>query len=326
MDVTTTVAPHPSPIAPWLDGLRAAAEPTRVRLLALCAVGEWTVSELTQVIGQSQPRVSRHLKILADAGLLERFREGTWVFYRLAPAALGRALVDLLPNAPELDADRRRLDDVRLERQARARRYFDGQAAGWEQVRALTVGDAEVDAALSALLGERRPATLLDIGTGTGHVLRVAAPTIQAGLGVDLSLDMLAVARANLDQAGVANCQLRHGDMYQLPVADGAVDCAVLHQVLHFAAEPAAAIREAARVLAPGGCLIVVDLAPHGVERLRDQFAHRRLGFADDEIAAWMHAAGLQAGTPWRLTGKVATTVLWQATATTNDQERSVAA
>ncbi|TVQ34901.1 MAG: methyltransferase domain-containing protein [Geminicoccaceae bacterium] len=302
-------------MAAWLDALRAVAEPTRVRLLAICAAGEWTVSELTQVIGQSQPRVSRHLKVLADAGLLERFREGAWVFYRLAPGALGRALVELLPPAAELAADRRRLDAVRLERQRRAQAYFDGQAAAWEQVRALTVGDAEVDAAIRALLREEPPSSLIDIGTGTGHMLRLAAPVVEFGLGIDLSLDMLSVARANLDLAGVSHCQLRHGDMYQLPVADRAFDCAILHQVLHFAAEPAAAIREAARVLAPGGRLIVVDLAPHGVERLREEFAHRRLGFADDEIEAWVRAAGLVPGQARRLAGKVATIVLWQARA-----------
>ncbi len=326
MDMIHAGSTMASPMTPWLEALRAAAEPSRARLLAVCAVGEWTVSELTQVVGQSQPRVSRHLKVLADAGLLERFREGTWVFYRLAPQSLGRALVDLLPSSPELENDRRRLDDVRRDRQARAQRYFDAQAAGWEQVRALTVGDAEVDEALSALLRERPPTTLIDIGTGTGHVLKVAAPIVEAGLGIDLSFDMLAVARANLGEAGVGNCQLRHGDMYQLPVADAAFDCAVLHQVLHFAAEPGAAIREAARVLAPGGRLLVVDLASHDVERLRDEFAHRRLGFADDEIEGWMTAAGLAPGKVHRLAGKVATTVVWQAELANSVPERSVAA
>ncbi|MFW5833137.1 MAG: ArsR/SmtB family transcription factor [Pseudomonadota bacterium] len=326
MDTTPPGLISPSPMTAWLEALRAAAEPTRLRLLALCAVGEWTVSELTQVIGQSQPRVSRHLKVLADAGLLDRFREGTWVFYRMAPGALGRSLVDLLPASPELEADRRRLGDVRAERQRRARRYFDGQAAAWEQVRALTVGDAEVDAVLLALLRDAPPATLVDIGTGTGHILRVLAPAIEFGLGIDLSLDMLAVARANLDAAGVANCQLRHGDMYQLPVADRAFDCAVLHQVLHFATEPEAVIREAARVVAPGGRLLVVDLERHDVERLRQDFAHRRLGFTDEEIGGWMRDAGLDLSTVRRLAGKVATIVVWQARAAEAAGQRSAAA
>jgi ubiquinone/menaquinone biosynthesis C-methylase UbiE len=313
MDDAFTPVSDPSRLGAWLEALRAVAEPSRARLLAVCAAGEWTVSELVQVMGQSQPRVSRHLKILADAGLLKRFREGTWVFYRLAADATARSLVDLLPAAPELEADRRRLDAVRQERQRRARAYFDGEAAGWEHVRALTVADAEVDAVLVAVLGEAAPARLVDIGTGTGHVLRVAAPLVAAGVGIDLSRDMLAVARANLDEAGVRNCQLRQGDMYHLPAEDGAFDCAVLHQVLHFAAEPEVAIREAARVLAPGGRLVVVDLAPHGVERLRTDFQHRRLGFADHEVAAWMRAAGLEAGPPRHLAGKVAATVIWQA-------------
>ena len=297
----------------WLEALRAVAEPSRARLLAVCAAGEWTVSELTQVLGQSQPRVSRHLKVLADAGLLERFREGAWVFYRLAADADVRALVDLMPAAAEFAADERRLRAVREDRQRRARAYFDRQAAGWEQIRALTVADAEVDAVLLALLRERPCGRLVDIGTGTGHVLRVAAAVVERSLGIDLSLDMLAVARANLDAAGVRNCQLRQGDMYQLPVADGAFDGAVLHQVLHFAVAPEAAIREAARVLAPGGRLIVVDLAAHGIEQLRAEFAHRRLGFGDGEIASWMRSAGLEPGPVRRLAGKVAVTVIWQA-------------
>lgn len=300
-------------LGPWLDALRAVAEPSRARLLAMCAAGEWTVSELTQVLGQSQPRVSRHLKVLADAGVLERFREGAWVFYRLGPGTAGRSLAALLPRAPELEADRKRLETVREERQRRARAYFDGQAAGWEQVRALTVADAEVDAVLLALLREGPCRRLIDIGTGTGHVLRVAAPLVETALGVDLSLDMLAVARANLEAAAVRNGQLRQGDMYQLPVDDAAFDCAVLHQVLHFAAAPEAAIREAARVLAPGGRLIVVDLASHGIERLRSDFAHRRLGFAQGEVVAWMEGAGLVPGPSRRLAGKVAATVIWQA-------------
>ena len=304
-----------TPMAAFLDGLRAAAEPTRLRIMAICAVGEWTVSELTQVLGQSQPRVSRHLKVLAEAGLLERFREGTWVFYRLADrdGRMAARLVELLPDSAEFDLDRRRLEAVRAERRRKAQAYFDRQALGWERVRALTVADDEVDGALLELIGADAPAKLLDIGTGTGHVLRTLAPRIGYGLGIDLSFDMLAVARANLEAAQVVNCQVRHGDMYQLPVADGAFDCAVLHQVLHFAETPAAAVREAARALTPGSRLLVVDLAPHEDETLRLEFRHRRLGFADAEMQGWFEHAGLETGAVHHLPGKVAATVVWEA-------------
>ncbi len=310
-----SMATSDTPMAAVLEALRAAAEPTRLRILAICATGEWTVSELTQVLGQSQPRVSRHLKVLAEAGLLERFREGTWVFYRLADRdnPVAARLVELLPESSELSLDRRRLEEVRAERRRKAQAYFDRQAVGWERVRALTVADDEVDRALLEVVGAEPSSTLLDIGTGTGHVLRTLAPRIGYGLGIDLSFDMLAVARANLEAAGVANCQVRHGDMYQLPVADGAFATAVLHQVLHFAEVPAAAIREASRALAPGGRLFVVDLAPHEDETLRQEFRHRRLGFADAEMQGWFEYAGLETGVVHRLPGKVAATVIWEA-------------
>lgn len=321
----THLATLETPLATFLDRLRAAAEPTRLRLLALCAAGEWTVSELTQVLGQSQPRVSRHLKVLADAGLLERFRQGSWVFYRLMDDRgddVARRLVALLPESAELVLDRRRLEEVRAERRRRAQVYFDAQASGWERVRSLTVADEEVDRALGALVDRMPVGRLIDIGTGTGHVLRALASRIGTGLGIDLSFDMLHVARANLEAAGVTNCQVRHGDMYQLPVEDGQFDCAVLHQVLHFAEEPAEVIREAARIVGPGGRLVVVDLAAHQVEALRRDFAHRRLGFTDAELEQWFRRAGLEPGGVTRLPGPVTATMIWSAERPARDQSR----
>lgn len=312
----TVLAVAETPLAGCLDRLRAAAEPTRLRLLALCSMGEWTVSDLVQVVGQSQPRVSRHLKVLAEAGLLERFREGSWVFYRLIDRSgddVAARLVALLPASPELELDRRRLEDVRAKRRRRAQTYFDGQAWAWERVRALTVADEEVDAALQTLVATTSVSRLIDIGTGTGHVLRTLSADVDAGLGIDLSLDMLHVARANLEDAGVVNCQVRHGDMYHLPVEDSFFDCAVLHQVLHFAEDPASVVREAARVLRPGGHLVVVDLAAHDVEALRRDFAHRRLGFSDHELVDWFARAGLASGDVIRLPGPVAATMIWDA-------------
>src|SRR5688572_7984024 len=188
-----------------LDGIRAAADPSRLRLLAICSQGEWTVSELVQILGQSQPRISRHLKILAEAGLLDRFREGGWVFYRRAQngagARLARSLCRLLPDDDaELAADRRRLDTVREARRRQAERYFDDRASGWDSERDLAVDGAVVEGALRDLFAAERPPSLIDIGTGTGRILQVLAGQIGFGLGVDLSHDMLAVARANLDQ------------------------------------------------------------------------------------------------------------------------------
>lgn len=301
-----------------LEGVRAAADPSRLRLLAICSQGEWTVSELVQILGQSQPRISRHLKILAEAGLLDRFREGSWVFYRRAQngagARLARSLCRLLPDEdPALLLDRRRLEAVREARRQQAERFFDGRASAWDSERDLAVDGTRVEAALSQLFSAERPASLVDIGTGTGRILQVLAGQIGFGLGIDLSHDMLAVARANLDQREARNCQVRHGDMYQLPLPDGTFAAATLHQVLHFADDPFAALVEARRVLAPGGRLVVIDLARHEIERLREQSRHRRLGFSDEELAGWFRELGMAAEEPVRLPGPELTVVIWSA-------------
>ena len=301
-----------------LVGLRAAADASRVRLLAICAQGEWTVTELTQVLGQSQPRVSRHLKLLADAGLLERFREGSWVFYRRARtgtgARLARSLCRMLPtDDPELALDRQRLAAVRAARQEQAAQYFAAPADRWDDVRSLYVDDAKVEAALLGAFGEHPPRNLLDIGTGTGRVLQLFAPRVGFGLGIDLSREMLSVARANLDRTSLRNCQVRHGDMYHLPLPDGSFDAATMHNVLHFADDPGAALAEAARVLRPGGRLVVVDFARHELEFLRREHAHRRLGFTDAEMRGWFTAAGLIPEPPVRLAGDALTVVVWGA-------------
>ncbi len=304
-----------------LVGLRAAAEPTRLRILALLGEGEMTVSELTQVLGQSQPRVSRHLKLLCDARLLDRFPEGQWVFYRLAdrpaeaaPANLARMLAAMVPDDdPQLALDRDRLRAVKRARAAAAQAYFAANAGRWDEIRSLHIDEREVETALAHALPANGIDALLDIGTGTGRVLEVLGPQVMRGVGIDASRDMLAVARARLEAAGLAHCHVRQGDMYALPMMAATYDAVTLHLVLHFADRPGAAIAEAARVLRPGGRLVIIDFAPHRVEALRDHHAHRRLGFSDEEIAGWCRAAGLVVGTPVALPGTPLTVKLWAA-------------
>ncbi|MCB1969457.1 MAG: metalloregulator ArsR/SmtB family transcription factor [Geminicoccaceae bacterium] len=299
-----------------LAGLRAAGEESRLRLLAICAQGEWTVSELCQVMGQSQPRISRHLKLLAEAGLLERFREGSWVFYRRAQSGAGgrvaRSLCRLLPEGDELLVqDRQRLAAIRATRREEAARYFSSRAESWDHDADLTIDVARVEAALGRIFSERRCDRLLDVGTGTGRVLQILAGQITTGLGIDSSHDMLRVARANLDRLEARNCQVRHGDMYALPVRDRSVNGVTLHQVLHFADDPFAALSEAARVLQPDGRLVVIDLARHDAEWLRSEKAHRRLGFSDDEMAAWFDELGIEMAPPIVIDGSKFTTCVW---------------
>ncbi len=301
-----------------LAALRAVAEPTRLRLLSLCAEGEFTVSELTQIVGQSQPRVSRHLKQLSDAGLLQRLPEGSWVFYRLAgetPAGqLARHIVGQLPGSgTTLEQDRERLAAVRRARAAAAQGYFNANAGRWDEIRSMQVDDGLVEGRLLSMLPPDGLSALLDVGTGTGRILELYGERGVAGVGVDLSHEMLSVARANLSRSGLANVYVRHADMYRLPWPAPAFDAVTFHQVLHFADDPAAAIAEAARVVRPGGRVVIVDFAPHDVEALRTDHAHRRLGFADGEVNDWLVEAGLEPGDPATLPGNRLTVALWQA-------------
>ncbi len=301
-----------------LAALRAVAEPTRLRLLALCAEGELTVSELTQIVGQSQPRVSRHLKQLSDAGLLQRLPEGSWVFYRLAgetPAGqLARHIVGQLPGAgTTLEQDRERLATVRRARATAAQGYFDANAGRWNEIRSMQVDDGLVEGRLLSMLPPDGLGALLDVGTGTGRILELYGERGVDGVGIDLSHEMLSVARANLSRAGLSNVYVRHADMYRLPWPAPSFDAVTFHQVLHFADDPAAAIAEAARVVRPGGRIVIVDFAPHDVEALRTEHAHRRLGFADAEVNDWLVDAGLRPGAPATLPGNRLTVALWQA-------------
>ena len=281
-----------------LTSLEAAGEETRLRILCLLEVVELTVSELVAILGQSQPRVSRHLRLLVEAGLAARQREGAWAFFRLAEpgGALAREWLRRLdPADPVVNADRVRLDIAREARRKQAAAYFAARAADWDQIRALHASEERVEAALIALIGSRPFRNLLDLGTGTGRMLELFAPRAARAVGVDQSAAMLAVARAHIDQAELRHVSLRQGDIYAPPVERDAYDLVVIHQVLHFLDDPARALAEAARASSPGGRLAVVDFDAHDQEFLRDEFAHRRLGFALDEIEGYLAEAGLAA-------------------------------
>jgi len=315
-----------------LTALRAVAEPTRLRLVALSARGgELTVSELTQILGQSQPRVSRHLKLLCDAGVLDRFREGSWAFYRLAQAGpMARFVRQLVADCDEADPalalDLQRLAAIKRQRAELASDYFRANAAQWHRIRSLYVDECEVELALVDIIGRADPHDLLDIGTGTGRMLEILAARVGQALGIDQSREMLAIARVNLERAGLENARVRLGDMYQLELNDASFDAVVIHQVLHYADRPAAVIAEAARVLRPPGILVLVDFAPHDLEFLRAEHAHRRLGFADGEIAAWCRSVGLEPAPPRRLPGDPLTVVIWTAIRGSLPETRPLAA
>ncbi len=278
--------------------LKAAAEPTRLRILLLLSVGEHNVKDLTQILGQSQPRISRHLKLLTEAGLVERFREGSWVYFHVSDRTRGGLLTRRIVEAVDTDdtslrRDRERAENLKREREAAAQDYFKSHAADWDRIRTLHVPDQKVEAAMLEGLGDAKFDLLVDLGTGTGRILELFAGHYRRGLGLDVNQSMLAYARSKLSARGLDNAQVRHGDIYTLALADGVADAVVMHQVLHFLSEPAAAIAEAARVLAPGGRLMIADFEPHDLEFLRDKHAHERLGFPVAQLRQWCEEAGL---------------------------------
>ena len=288
-----------APLASVLAGLEASGEVTRLRLLALLSEAEITVSELVHILGQSQPRISRHLKLLVESGLVERHREGAWAFFNIAhsdPAAgLARDILKRIdPADQQIVADRQRLADVRRNRAEAAARYFTEIAAEWDRVRSLHVPEEEVEAAILDLVGDGRLQSVLDLGTGTGRMLQLLSPYADRVVGVDLSPAMLSVARSEVERSCLRNVHLRQGDIYALPVERDAYDLVLVHQVLHYLDDPQRALREAAHALRPGGRLVVVDFAPHRLEFLREQHTHRRLGFGRDEINQIFADVGLE--------------------------------
>ena len=301
-----------------LEIFRALADPTRLRILALLRAMELSIGELAQVLGQSQPRVSRHVKILADAGIARRRREGSWVFLGLGDAARMAPLLAAIDawSGPEqgddrAGADMARLAAVRGERARAAEEYFNAHAAEWDAMRSLHVAESEVEAAIRATLGAAPIGRLVDIGTGTGRMIELFGETARSVIGIDRSPEMLRLARAKLARAGLEHAELRQGDFHALPLPGASADTVIIHQVLHYAQQPETAVAEAARLLAPGGRLLVVDFGPHEKEELRTRHAHARLGFTDEQIAGWFAGAGLAATPPQPLAGGELTVKLW---------------
>ncbi len=301
-----------------VTALKAAAEPTRLRLLSLCSNSDLTVSELTQILGQSQPRISRHLKLLHQAGLLDRQREGSWVYFRLAiqgpSAELARILIGSMPvGDPTLALDGERLQQVFQSRTEKAAQYFGRNAKRWDQVRSLHVDEREVEQVLLDLVSTRRVKRLLDIGTGTGRMLELLATSVPELTGIDSSSEMLQVARATLARKEIRNCSLKRCTMYQIPLPGGSFDAVTIHQVLHFAEAPEQVIAEASRLLAPGGRLFIIDFEEHQLEDLREEHAHRWLGFKPKTLQDWLADAHLETGKHLSLAGGALTVGVWTA-------------
>ncbi|MGN6551761.1 MAG: ArsR/SmtB family transcription factor [Pararhizobium sp.] len=306
-----------------VETLKAAGENTRMRLLALLSAGDLTVTDLTEILGQSQPRISRHLKLLREAGLVERYQEGAWAYFRLTGegprASLSRLVVDATSKSdPVLARDGERLAGVKQARAEKAQAYFSRNARSWDQLRTLHIPEEKVEAKLKELIGAQPFDSMLDLGTGTGRILQLFEGIYRRAIGIDASRDMLTVARANLDKAGITRASVRHGDIFNLPLDRNSFDLVTIHQVLHFVEDPAAAIAEAARMLRPAGRLAIIDFAPHDLEHLRADHAHVRLGFSHESIAGWLGDCELDVETvvdlaPDARSGETLTVTIWLA-------------
>jgi len=284
-----------------VEALRAAGEPTRLRVLSLLAGEELSVMELSRILDQSQPRVSRHLKLMTDAGLIERFPDGARVFYRLSSDSLARRLINTVLDVLDADAgeaDDTRLEAVRRDREAAAGAYFERVAPQWDRIRSLYVCETAIEATILKIAGEGPFERVVDLGTGSGRMLTLLGRKAKMSVGLDLSQNMLNIARANVTKAGLDKVELRHGDIFATRLPPQSADLVLVHQVLHYLADPAAAVAEAARLVMPGGRLLIVDFAPHQLEQLREEHQHRRLGFADDEMGQWLKSAGLKSSAP----------------------------
>ncbi len=314
-----------------VDAMKAAGEPTRARILALLRRGDLAVGELVQILDQSQPRLSHHLKTLTTAGLVERLPEGSWVFYRAQTKGWAGRLLKAFFSELDLDAapfdqDRQALQKVRQARATSAEAYFSEMAENWDRLRALHYPEADIEKAIVALVGAQTYDRVIDLGTGTGRMLTLLAPLAREAEGLDLSHHMLTVARANLNRAEIRNARVRQGDVTDTPFDKNSADLIVVHQVLHYLERPEDVLLEAARVLKPGGRLVIVDFAPHDLDFLRESQGHRRLGIREDDIAAWADIAGLDLQPPTRFDPPASleqglSVLIWTATRPANQQE-----
>lgn len=277
--------------------LKAAGEITRLRLLALLSHGELSVKDMTQILDQSQPRISRHLKLLSDAGIVERHAEGAWAYFALvgqgdAAGLVQNLIAELDFDDAQLGADAAQLKSLRDQQRQQAADYFAGVAQDWDALRGLHVPEAAVEAAIAR--HAKSPAHLLiDLGTGTGRMLELLAPHYKQGIGIDSSREMMAVARAKLSDAGISHGHIRHGDIVDLGDYAGQADRIIIHQVLHYFDDPGIILKSATQALNASGEMLIVDFAPHNLEFLRDEHAHRRLGLSQDQMRIWAQAAGL---------------------------------
>nr|WP_321443889.1 metalloregulator ArsR/SmtB family transcription factor [uncultured Cohaesibacter sp.] len=277
--------------------LKASGEPTRLRLLSLLAEGDLSVKDLTAILNQSQPRISRHLKLLYEAGLVDRLPEGAWVYYCLTrDQAKGDLVSASLRHIDQEDLmirrDMERLAQIKQTQRQQATEYFQQNAERWDELRALHVPESAVESAILEALGDKPIQRMLDLGTGTGSMLSLLADRCRFGLGVDANRSMLAIARTRLDGPHHNHLHVQQGDILDLTTLDRTFDLVTVHQVLHYLDDPSAALVEAGRVLLPGGRILVADFAPHDYEFLRKDHAHRRLGFSRDVMSRWMQQAG----------------------------------